>query len=138
MRLQDTPDSAIIVTATPKQGMHGWEQEVLAEVSEGPHDQNLSDPDDLNSPPYVEMFEIDQFKAGIAPHKQIRASMQTMTDFEIAACIHGKPVALSENPVFDKIILNDMLNNCKPAELYDMVLDKEVELADVTSHDGNY
>lgn len=138
MRLQDTPDSAIVITSTPKQGPYGWEQIQLVPVAEGPREKNLSDPDDPNSPPYVEMFEIDQFAAGIAPHKNIRASMQTMTEFEIAAAIMGKPVALAKNPVFDRQKLQTLNGKCVTPDYYDMFLDEDVKLDEVVSHENNW
>lgn len=145
MRLQDTRDSSIIVTSTPSQGIHGWEQKRLAAVAEGPREKNLSDPENPNSVPYVELFEIDQYSAGIAPHENIRASEQDMTEFEKAARIYGKPVAISDTPVFDQLVLDEMLKKCKEAQFFDMVLENEGEqdedlftLSDVASHDGNY
>jgi hypothetical protein len=96
-----------ILTGTPLHGINSWEMTTFTPILEGNPKDNLSEPSNPDSPPFVELFEIDQFKAGLVPPETILKNMKGYTDAEIECRVYGKPVPITETPVFDKDILNN-------------------------------
>ena len=132
-RIVDTPKSGMIVTATPYSGLGTWEEEKLTSKAEGPAELNLSDPDDKSSPKFCELFQIDQFAAGIALHSQIKRNMQSLDDFEIEARVYGRPAALAKHPVFDRFKLAELRKRASEPRHYSLTASKpltEVEGGD--------
>lgn len=102
-RLASAKGSFFIQTGTPLHGDESWETLLLANVANGYGDiPNLADPSNPKSGPLVELFEIDQFGAGIVEHDVIRREMADMDEAEIQARVYGRPTPLAENPVFDR------------------------------------
>lgn len=102
----------LIVTGTPLHGFEAWEHRRLTSIAEGDPKQNRVNPRDKDSAPFVSIHQIDQFKAGIVPHDQIRLAMRTMDDFEIESRVYGRPAPLAKNPVFDRKKLSEMRKLC--------------------------
>jgi hypothetical protein len=126
--------SSLIVTGTPLFGMEAWETRLLRERAEGDPAQNLSDPADPSSPPYVSMHEIDQFSAGILPHDVIRGDMQDMDEFEIQARVYGKPSPMTKTPVFDRWIVAEMLKVASEPICYTLNTTKPLEELSNSKH----
>lgn len=123
-RLASADKSALIITATPLHGPESWENRVLVkEFVEGPADLNK----DEHGTPIVELFEIDQFDAGIVPHWKIRRDMRGYDEFEIQARVYGKPASLAKNPVFDRKKLGEWSKRCTRPKLYTLQVDKALE-----------
>lgn len=101
MRVADNPNGCLIFTGTPLHGLHSWETEQLAARAAGAPAANRSDPDNINSAPWVTLHEISQWDAGIISHEKIRELMQGLDDFEIMARVEGKPAPIAALPVFD-------------------------------------
>lgn len=107
-RVIRVPNGRMIVTGTPLFGMEAWEIRHLYNRAKGDPEANLRVPGNPNSEKYVEVFQIDQFAAGIVPHDAIRAEMEGMDRFEIEARIWGKPGPLAKKPVFDREAVAEM------------------------------
>ena len=96
-----------VQTGTPLHGINSWEMETFTPILEGPPGDNVAEPGNPDSPPFVELFEIDQFKAGLVPPETILRNMKGYTDAEIECRVYGRPVPITETPVFDQQILNE-------------------------------
>jgi hypothetical protein len=123
-RLASAEHSALIITATPLHGPESWENRVLVkEFVEGSKENNI----DEQGNPIVELFEIDQFAAGIVPHWKIRRDMKGYDEFEIQARVYGKPASLAKNPVFDRKKLGEWNKVCTKPKLFTLKTSKDLE-----------
>jgi hypothetical protein len=129
-RLASVEKSSLLITGTPLFGLNSWEN-TLASIAEGNPEKNRRDPDNLKSPPYVSLHEIDQFTAGIVPHSVIKSNMLDMTDFEIKARIYGKPAPLTDCPVFDQYVLQEMHKQAADPCYYHVATKEDMALEDV-------
>lgn len=111
-RTQTVRGGCLIVTGTPLHGEEAWEQRRLTSIYEKGGPENRVNPEDKRSPLFVELFEIDQFEAGLVPHDRIKMSMKAMDEFEIESRVYGKPAPLAKNPVFDRRKLAAMRETC--------------------------
>jgi len=118
---------SMIVTGTPLFGLEAWEIRLLLNRFNGDPAENLRVPSNPNSEKYVEVFQIDQFEAGIVPHDAIRAEMAGMDKFEIAARVYGKPGPLAKKPVFDREAVQDMHDKATNPDRYVIVPEVPLE-----------
>ncbi len=109
---------SMIVTGTPLFGLEAWEIRHLYNRAVGDPQFNLKVPGNPSKGNYVDLFQIDQFAAGIVPHDAIRAEMEGMDIFEQNARIWGKPGPLAKKPVFDRHVIEHMHKECFNPERY--------------------
>ena len=129
IRLINVKNSSFIVTGTPLHGPEAWEQRVLAKLYENGPPENL----DSRGRPIVSMHQISMYDAGLVNKEDIDEEVKLLDYFEIQARIYGKPAALAKNPVFDRQVLAEMLEEAKPPDrghlriTGDIVLEEELE-----------
>ena len=122
--------AGLIVTGTPLFGTHAWEVRHLLNRSKGPPELNKRFPSMEDSPPYVEVFNIDQFSAGITDHDTIKAKMVGKDRWEIEARVYGRPAPLTKHPVFDRKRLDELADKAKEPGYY-VLNSKEVAQGDI-------
>lgn len=110
IRLSNVKDSSMIVTGTPLHGPEAWEQRILAKLFENGPPQNV----DGNGKPIVTMHQISMYDAGLVDHDKIDSEVKLLDHFEVQARVYGKPTALAKNPVFDRKVLAEMLDEAQP------------------------
>lgn len=101
-RLETVPNSGMMVTETPLGGKGFWTHRILTRDAKGGKKVEGTDQ------PLVELFTIDQFKAGLTDRARIKASMELMSPAEIEARVYGRPAAFSATGVFDHWELSNM------------------------------
>lgn len=125
-RLMTTrPYSKFMVTGTPLVGPNQWEILRIQNVWESGGKDNLTDEDDPNSPPYAEVFRVSQYEAGLTPRNEIAKQEKLMSSSEAKARIHGMPMPLAKNPVFDWHILDSLQKTVEKGKF--VYLDYKVE-----------
>jgi hypothetical protein len=102
-RVARVPHGSLIITGTPLFGLNSWENEV-AHLALGDPKKNRHE----SGKPVASLHKIDQFAAGIVDHAEIRQAMKMMNDFEIKARVYGEPSPMTQHPVFDQFVLQDM------------------------------
>jgi len=118
-RLETVPNSGMMVTETPLGGKGFWTHKVLT------RDARAKKVVEGTNQPLVEMFTIDQFKAGLTPPSRIKASMELMSPAEIEARVYGRPAAYSATGVFDHWELAAMQEMVREPERGYLILDGE-------------
>lgn len=129
-RTKTVTNAGLIVTGTPLHGHEAWEHQKLTKRWLNGGKNNLSDPEDPQSPQWVSIHEISQWDAGIVPHAKIRQDMATYDEFEIEARVYGRPAPFTDTPVFDRRKLAVMRGLIK--EPWRGVLKSPVKLQEVT------
>lgn len=109
-RIENVPNSGLVVTETPIYGKAFWTHQVLTAVAEGPKELNIYPGSDR---PLVTLHTISQWNAGLVPHEEIQASAALMTEPERLARIEGLPVAANEDAIFDLVTLSQMREECR-------------------------
>src|SRR5690606_18693343 len=104
-RVKTVPGGCLIITGTPLHGPEAWEQRLVASKWEAGGIENLKDPTDPNSVPFVSLHQISMWDANIVPHSEIQMEAALMDELEIDARINGNPASLAEMPVFDRVRL---------------------------------
>lgn len=132
MRIADQAraGSCMIFTGTPRFGTDMWETALLADMANGDPAINLYDKDDPDGPKMVEMFEVNQYEAGIIDPKRIDANMGDMDEFEIQARVYGKPAPAATNPVFNPHKIADLMKKVREPTLMELSTNCPLEAAD--------
>jgi phage terminase large subunit-like protein len=113
------------ITGTPLHGPLAWEQTKVANrITNG---NNLTDPENPNSSPYASLHVVSQFDAGLVPHDRVRRDMAGMDKFAIRARIYGEPMAIANNPVFDREALQEMVDKVVSRPLRGIVRPKTID-----------
>lgn len=123
-RLETVPHSGMMVTETPLGGKGFWTHRVLT------RDAKAKKVVEGTSQPLVELFTIDQFKAGLTPRSRIKASMELMSPAEIEARVYGRPAAFSATGVFDHWELSNMQEEVREPSRGYIMLEGEDPMVD--------
>jgi|SRR6185369_1256355 len=121
-RIENVPNSGLIVTETPIYGKAWWTHSVLTVLAESKPEENLIPG---TNKVLVSLHCIDQYSAGLVPKEDIDASKMGMTEPEIQARIYGLPVAANEQSVLDLVTLSVMREETKPPRLGNLLLKVE-------------
>lgn len=115
-RLIRVPHGQFLITGTPLFGPQAWEIRILQNLCKQNPEENRRYPSQEDSPPYAELFQIDQFQAGIIDHEQINAMIKTADTFTVEARVYGREAPMVKKPVFDRKLLSKMLEECRAPE----------------------
>jgi phage terminase large subunit-like protein len=105
-RTQTAKYGCLILTGTPLSGQLAWEQtRVAAKVLSSDNTRENGDPE-------VSLHTVNVFDAGLVPHERVRNEIKHLDKFEVDARIYGKPVNIADNPVFDRQVLEELIEKC--------------------------
>ena len=99
----------LILTGTPTHGEEAWEQTEIAQLFKDGLPRNLSIPGDQSSAPLVSLHSCDMYQGQVVDKEEVDKEKTLCKDeYEIRVRIYGEPLPMTNSPVFDRKIMQEM------------------------------